>query len=96
MTALWGDPPPPKSKVKWLDESGELRARPREWACIAERPSSVSAETMVTNIRRAILAAFSPPGAFDARYEDKKVWAVYLGDGHLPADIKSSRYLTEG
>jgi hypothetical protein len=88
MTLVWEDPPPLKSRVKWLDEAAELRSRPRTWARIAEHSGSGAAENMAAGIRRADLAAFHPRGAFDARSQGPIVWAVYVGDGNLPPDTR--------
>jgi hypothetical protein len=91
MTLVWEDPPPPKSRVRWLGEATDLRGRPRKWARIAERPTTVAAENMASGIRRADLAAFHPRGAFDARSQGPIVWAVYVGDGNLPPDTRKDR-----
>lgn len=84
MTLVWENPPPLKTRVRWLEEAAQLRTRPTVWARITECSSTISAENMARGIRVGRLNAFNPVGAYDARSHGRGVWAAYLGDGNLP------------
>lgn len=72
MTSVqWEEPPKPnggpRANQQLLDFANELRANPGRWALYPTVPSSDSATSSnAANIRRGTLAAFRPPGAFEA------------------------------
>lgn len=86
----WEDPPPAirygnrpaPTSVDWYRVAAQLRAKPGEWAAVAEAVAT-NAPAM---IRSANYAAFRPAGAFDSvgrRTADGvyTIYARYLGDG---------------
>ncbi|MFD9374639.1 hypothetical protein ACFWBH_03700 [Streptomyces sp. NPDC059999] len=67
-----------------------LRARPGDWALVAERPAIGPASNFAYRIRTGKLAAFRPAGAFEAHArstgdEGAGVWARYVGATADPA-----------
>ncbi|MGW0899742.1 hypothetical protein ACWD0G_22640 [Streptomyces goshikiensis] len=61
-----------------------LRARPGDWALVAERPAIGPASNLAYRIRTGKLAAFRPAGAFEAHSRSTGdhgagVWARYVG-----------------
>lgn len=87
MSVIWEDPPSrPKPGPKWGNEAGELRTRPGRWARIGELATKEKARNTASAIRVGHLRAFTPPGAYDACCLDRRVWAVYRGDGNLPPE----------
>lgn len=88
----WEEPPATRrkggypqglSKSRWADVADDLRARPGEWALIAETAVATNSG-LATQIRMGQMVCFSPAGDFDAETRRKdgvrKVWAVYVGD----------------
>ena len=68
----WEEPPNKlltRGSTDWLGVAKALKARPNEWAVVAE---NVSASTG-THIRYGKLKAFEPSGAFEARVSGTKV-----------------------
>lgn len=73
-----------------------LRSKPCEWARIQERTKRVDAATAAYQIRKGMLAAFRPAGAYEAKARtiDGRyyVYARYIGlamecmPNELPAD----------
>lgn len=87
MTSInWEAPPEAllnRQRRDWQNVADELRARPGQWAVVAE---GVSASTG-THIRHGRLTAFAPAGSFEARVSGarsdegkaSKVYARYIG-----------------
>lgn len=87
----WADPPPTslrgeRTTAPWSrynDLADELRARPGEWAVIAEFNGRHTG--LATHVRMGSIACFTPAGDFDAvsRQVGKytAIYARYVGDG---------------
>lgn len=80
----WQDPPAEAGrkfarKLAYEDETAVLRAEPGRWALLDELTDRDRAHRLVDNIHRGNLAAFRPPGSFEARSLGTKVWARYVG-----------------
>ena len=81
----WEEPPPEKYRTRrdWTSIADSLRAKPNEWAVVAE---DVSASTG-THIRYGRLRAFAPAGAFESRVSGArssdgradKIYARFVG-----------------
>jgi hypothetical protein len=80
----FGELPPSDRATKRKEDSNqaiadELRARPGEWALVLQADTNVHAWQKASNIKRGILAAFRPFGAFEATTRNGlDVWARYV------------------
>lgn len=96
----WKEPPNPvrykKSNANWHEIADMLRARPNEWALVAEDVNP----SVVTHIRRGRLKAFAPEGKFDAsgqgrneRGYTKELYVRFISEavesGAVPAEVKA-------
>lgn len=63
----------------------QLRERPKEWARVHISASRSGADSTAHQIRVAILRAYSPPSAFEAKARtvdgQHRVYARYVGEG---------------
>jgi hypothetical protein len=70
---------------RWYEIAGELKKRPGDWAIVrsGDLTEHFSAHTTAGNIRRGLLTAFRPVGAFEAvarKVDDEvRVYARYVG-----------------
>lgn len=105
----WQDPPADAGKKhlsKWLAVAQELRDSPGKWALVADKPSRRAAWALADNIRRGTaMTSFAPPGSFEAKAKDTKVWARYVGKisedkersaGDAVYEAQNSQYAEDG
>lgn len=88
----WEEPPPdhgnkrPSKPLKYQEAADAMRARPGDWALIAEGKCQGTAGGLAWRVRNG-LGPFAPPRAFEAKCVgptggvSSKVYARYLGDG---------------
>jgi len=62
-----------------MDEAAQLRDRPGEWALLMTKDTPSKASDLAGNIRRGIMKAFQPAGAFEATIRGRDVWVRYVG-----------------
>lgn len=84
MTEItWEEPPPPKQR-DFRGVPDALRAKPGQWARIAEYGNPGQAGMLVARIRRGEVSYWQPAGTFEAvarRVGDKHgVWVRYVGE----------------
>lgn len=89
----WEEPPPARSgggrprrsSSRWDSVAEELRARPGQYAVVAEGPGRTLLD-LAWRINRGLLLSFSPPGAYETTTRQgprvNAVYARYVGDGH--------------
>jgi hypothetical protein len=83
--AKFGELPPTDRAAKRNGDNNqaiadELRARPGEWALVLHADTNAHAWQKASNIKRGIIAAFRPFGAFEATTRNGvDVWARYVG-----------------
>lgn len=76
----------PAKPLKYQAAADQLRAKPGEWAVLAEGKTPSSAGGLAARIRRGV-GAFAPAGSFEARQigpasgSVSKVYARYVGGG---------------
>jgi hypothetical protein len=77
---VWEDPPPIKNRQpgKWVEALEPLKERPGAWARIYDAPSVQSAYSVARNLRHGL--AKKPPGQWEFRARDGKIYARYLGE----------------
>jgi hypothetical protein len=87
MTDLTWEEPPPAKQRSFAGVGDALRARPGQWARIAEYPGRPVASMLVVRIRTGAVRYWQPAGSFEAvsRTVDDKtcVFARYVGDGEV-------------
>ncbi|MHA4776033.1 hypothetical protein L1085_016175 [Streptomyces sp. MSC1_001] len=74
------------NKRRHTETAAQLRERPGEWAHIFSMGSVTSATSRAYDIQNGRIAAYRPPGAFEARSRTAdgtyRVYARYIGDNH--------------
>jgi hypothetical protein len=63
------DPETPRTQANHAEAAEKLRAEPGVWLPVADYADKGSATAIARHIRYAILPAYAPAGAFDARPE---------------------------
>lgn len=88
MGLVFEDPPEVRRKARphgyHQEVAEELRTYAGEWARVDSYSTPSSASSMAQSIRRANLAAYRPPGAFEATSRkvgnEFRVYARYVGE----------------
>jgi len=83
---------PSRGRRSWVEQAGDLRHRRGQWRLLTWRRNWHTARTMVSEINRGRLLAFTPAGDFEA-YGDRDtlaVYARYLGNGVPACDCNRS------
>lgn len=85
MTALTWEEPPPAARRSFIGVGDALRARPGEWARIAEYTGRPKAAMLASRIRKGQARYWEPAGSFEAVYRTVDdvhfVYARHVGEG---------------
>jgi hypothetical protein len=73
--------PPTRKSFDWPAVAKTLRSEQGEWFRIAGAPSVSS-----TDIRRAVVRAFSPAGSFEACHRKGDLYIRFIGEPETPID----------
>lgn len=104
--AEWTGPPSSALSRKYRDYTetvNQLRARPGEWARLADRSSPSAAYQFALGVRRGQPVAFRPKGEFEGAHQGREVYVRYVGtrgatenrevpefvEGHVESDSRA-------
>lgn len=96
----WEEPPPVGQGVRtsYEDVARKLRARPGQWAIVAQYDKSRTAAGVANNIRKGISRHFRPEGHYEAVGRtvggEHRVYARYVGEGN--GDERPAQTAPEG
>jgi hypothetical protein len=87
MSLTFEEPPAtsrtPGKRGKHTEAAQELRSRPGEWAIVSVYGTGGSSSAMARHIASGYVAAYQPPGAFEATSRtvdgEARVYARYVG-----------------
>jgi hypothetical protein len=72
--------PPPNASTEWFKIADEARSQPGKWIEVAGSYTVQQAGGRAHAIKNGTLAAFRPPGSFDAKQENGGIFLRYRGD----------------